>query len=253
MKRLFIISLTAITLTTSAAPTPRIETFPISSVRLDDSQFLKNQQADIYYLLGLDADRLMAPYLKGAGLTPKAENYTNWENTGLDGHIGGHYVSALSYMAAATGNQEINARLDYVLSELKRCQDARQDGYLGGVPNPNEIWGQIAKGDIRANSFGLNNRWVPLYNIHKIYAGLRDAYLIAGRQQAKAMLIKLTDWMIQEVSKLSDEQIQKMLISEQGGLNETFADVYGITGDKKYLRLGAWPISSATSRCSSHY
>lgn len=237
MKRLFIISLTAITLTTSAAPTPRIETFPISSVRLDDSQFLKNQQADIYYLLGLDADRLMAPYLKGAGLTPKAENYTNWENTGLDGHIGGHYVSALSYMAAATGNQEINARLDYVLSELKRCQDARQDGYLGGVPNPNEIWGQIAKGDIRANSFGLNNRWVPLYNIHKIYAGLRDAYLIAGRQQAKAMLIKLTDWMIQEVSKLSDEQIQKMLISEQGGLNETFADVYGITGDKKYLRL----------------
>ena len=229
--------LTAITLTTSAAPTTRIETFPISSVRLGDSQFLKNQQADIYYLLGLDADRLLAPYLKGAGLNPKADNYSNWENTGLDGHIGGHYVSALSYMAAATGNQEINARLDYVLSELKRCQDAREDGYLGGVPNPNEIWGQIAKGDIRANSFGLNNRWVPLYNIHKIYAGLRDAYLIAGRQQAKAMLIKLTDWMIQEVSKLSDDQIQKMLISEQGGLNETFADVYDITGDKKYLRL----------------
>ena len=229
--------LTAIALTTSAAPIQRIETFPISSVRLGDSQFQKNQQADIYYLLGLDADRLLAPYLKGAGLNPKADNYSNWENTGLDGHIGGHYVSALSYMAAATGNQEINARLDYVLSELKRCQDAREDGYLGGVPNPNEIWGQIAKGDIRANSFGLNNRWVPLYNIHKIYAGLRDAYLIAGRQQAKAMLIKLTDWMIQEVSKLSDDQIQKMLISEQGGLNETFADVYDITGDKKYLRL----------------
>ena len=237
MKQLFLMGLTAIALTTSAAPIQRIETFPISSVRLGDSQFQKNQQADIYYLLGLDADRLLAPYLKGAGLNPKADNYSNWENTGLDGHIGGHYVSALSYMAAATGNQEINARLDYVLSELKRCQDAREDGYLGGVPNPNEIWGQIAKGDIRANSFGLNNRWVPLYNIHKIYAGLRDAYLIAGRQQAKAMLIKLTDWMIQEVSKLSDDQIQKMLISEQGGLNETFADVYDITGDKKYLRL----------------
>ena len=193
MKQLFLIGLTAIALITSTAQTKRIETFPISSVRLANSQFQKNQQADIHYLLALDADRLLAPYLKGAGLTPKAENYTNWENTGLDGHIGGHYVSALSYMVAATDNEEISQRLDYVLSELKRCQDARWDGYLGGVPNPKEIWGQIAKGDIRANSFGLNNRWVPLYNIHKIYAGLRDAYLIAGRQQAKEMLIKLTD------------------------------------------------------------
>ena len=236
MRKLFVIGLTAIALTASAQ-TKRIETFPVSSVRLTDSQFLKNQQADIHYLLALDADRLLAPYLKGAGLTPKADNYSNWENTGLDGHIGGHYVSALSYMVAATGNQEISARLDYVLSELKRCQDARQDGYVGGVPNPNEIWGQIAKGDIRANSFGLNNRWVPLYNIHKIYAGLRDAYLIAGRQQAKEMLVKLTDWMVNEVSKLSDEQIQQMLISEHGGLNESFADVAELTGDKKYLKL----------------
>ena len=237
MRQLFLIGLTAIALTASAAQTKRIETFPIKSVRLADSQFQKNQQADIHYLLALDADRLLAPYLKGAGLTPKAENYTNWENTGLDGHIGGHYVSALSYMVAATGNQEISARLDYVLSELKRCQDARQDGYVGGVPNPDEIWGQIAKGDIHPNSFGLNNRWVPLYNIHKIYAGLRDAYLIAGRQQAKEMLVKLTDWMVNEVSKLSDEQIQQMLISEHGGLNESFADVAELTGDKKYLKL----------------
>lgn len=237
MKRFFVLVALAATLTASAQIATRIETFPISSVRLGDSQFLKNQQLDISYLLGLDADRLLAPYVKGAGLTPKAENYTNWENTGLDGHIGGHYVSALSYMLAATGNKEIEARLDYVLNELKRCQDARSDGYLGGVPDPNKIWGEIAKGDIRANSFGLNDRWVPLYNIHKIYAGLRDAYLIAGRQSAREMLVKLTDWMIDEVKSLSDEQIQQMLISEQGGLNETFADVAAITGDKKYLTL----------------
>ena len=221
---------------TAQLPT-RIETFPISSVRLGDSQFLKNQQLDIHYLMGLDADRLLAPYLKGAGLTPKAENYTNWENTGLDGHIGGHYLSALSYMFAATGNKEVEARLDYVLGELKRCQDARNDGYLGGVPNPDKIWGEIAKGDIRANSFGLNDRWVPLYNIHKIYAGLRDAYLIAGREQAKDMLVKLTKWMAQLTMNLSDDQIQQMLISEQGGLNETFADVAAITGEKSYLSL----------------
>ena len=235
---LFAFSISVITAANAFAQLPtRIETFPISSVRLGDSQFLRNQQMDISYLLGLDADRLLAPYVKGAGLTPKAENYTNWENTGLDGHIGGHYLSALSYMYAATGNKEIEARLDYVLSELKRCQDARSDGYLGGVPNPDKIWGEIAKGDIRANSFGLNDRWVPLYNIHKIYAGLRDAYLIAGREQAKEMLVKLTKWMAQLTMNLSDDQIQQMLISEQGGLNETFADVAAITGDKSYLAL----------------
>jgi len=237
MKKIIVLVALAATLTASAQIATRIETFPISSVRLGDSQFLKNQQLDISYLLGLDADRLLAPYLKGAGLPPKAENYTNWENTGLDGHIGGHYVSALSYMLAATGNKEIGTRLDYVLSELKRCLDAAGNGYLGGVPDPKKIWGEIAEGNIRANSFGLNDRWVPLYNIHKIYAGLRDAYLIAGRTAAKTMLVKLTDWMISEVSTLTDEQIQQMLISEQGGLNETFADVYAITGDKKYLTL----------------
>ncbi|MBQ2589317.1 MAG: glycoside hydrolase family 127 protein, partial [Prevotella sp.] len=224
-------------LTAQAQQKTLVETFPISSVRLGDSQFLRNQQADIYYLLGLNADRLLAPYLKGAGLTPKAENYTNWENTGLDGHIGGHYLSALSYMYAATGNKEIGERMDYFLSELLRCQQNRNDGYLGGVPDPDKIWNEIAEGNIRASSFGLNDRWVPLYNIHKIYAGLRDAWLMAGRKEAKEMLIKLADWMIKEVSKLSDEQIQQMLASEQGGLNETFADVYAITGDKKYLRL----------------
>ena len=122
---------------------------------------------DIRYLLGIDPDRLLAPYLKEAGLSPKAENYTNWENTGLDGHIGGHYLSALSYMYAATGNKEIKARLDYMISELKCCQDAAGDGYLCGVPNGRKMWKEIEEGNIRASGFGLNDRWVPLYNIHK--------------------------------------------------------------------------------------
>ena len=221
-----------------AAPLPqRIGCFDISQVRLTDSRFLRNQQADIHYLLGLDADRLLAPYLKETGLTPKADNYTNWENTGLDGHIGGHYLSALSYMYAATGHQEIERRMDYMLSELARCQQAAGDGYLCGVPGGRQMWQQIARGDIRAGSFGLNDRWVPLYNIHKMYAGLRDAWLVAGRQQARQMLVAMTDWMVREVSALSDAQIQQMLVSEHGGLNETFADVYAITGEERFLRL----------------
>ena len=86
-------------------------------------------------------------------------------------------------------------------------------------------------------AFGLNDRWVPLYNIHKTYAGLRDAWLFAGNEDAKQMLIALTDWMIDITKDLSDSQIQDMLRSEHGGLNETFADVAVITGDNKYMEL----------------
>ena len=122
-----------------------------------------------------------------------------------------------------------------MISELQRCQDV--DGYLSGVVNGRKVWKEIKEGNIRASGFGLNDGWVPLYNIHKIFAGLRDAYLIGGKVEAKDMLVKLTDWMIGVVENLSDEQMQDMLRSEHGGLNETFADVAAITGDKRYLEL----------------
>ena len=227
-----------ISMTTALAQTtPKVEYFGISDVRLTRSAFKHAEDMDIQYLLALNPDRLLAPYLKGAGLPPKADNYTNWENTGLDGHIGGHYLSALSFMYAATGNEEIGRRLDYVLSELKRCQDTAGDGYLCGVPDGRKMWKEIEQGNVRAATFGLNDRWVPLYNIHKIYAGLRDAYLVAHREEAKDMLVKLTDWMERTTANLSNAQMQDMLRSEHGGLNETFADVAAITGDKRYLTL----------------
>ena len=230
--------LAALNPTTALAQTePKVEYFDISDVRLTRSAFKHAEDMDIQYLLALNPDRLLAPYLKGAGLEPKADNYPNWENTGLDGHIGGHYLSALSFMYAATGNEEIGRRLDYVLSEMKRCQDTAGDGYLCGVPDGRKMWKEIEQGNVRAATFGLNDRWVPLYNIHKTYAGLRDAYLVAHREEAKDMLIKLTDWMERTTANLTDEQMQDMLRSEHGGLNETFADVAAITGNKRYLKL----------------
>ena len=205
-------ALMAMSVSAAEAQIPvKVETFPVSSVRLTKSAFKHAEDLDIRYLLGIDPDRLLAPYLKGAGLTPKAENYPNWENTGLDGHIGGHYLSALSYMYAATGNTEIKARLDYMLSEMKRCQDAAGDGYLCGVPGGRKMWAEIKDGNIRANSFGLNDRWVPLYNIHKTYAGLRDAYLVAGCEEARDMFVKLADWMADLTNGLTEEQMQQFV------------------------------------------
>ena len=225
------------TLAVFAQTDQKISYFSPEDVRLTESPFRHAEEMDMKYLLELSADRLLAPYLREAGLTPKAENYPNWENTGLDGHIGGHYLSALAYMYASTGNAEIKTRLDYMISELKKAQDANDDGYIGGVTGGRAMWKEIGEGKIEAASFGLNGKWVPLYNIHKTFAGLRDAYLTAGSEQAREMLIKFGDWAVNLFSKLTDEQIQNMLRSEQGGLNEVFADISAITGDDKYLKL----------------
>lgn len=238
MKKIFIsFFIICSILATNGQVVPQIEYFHLQDVKLLDSPFKKAQELDKKYLLEMDADRLSAPFLREAGLTPKAESYTNWENTGLDGHIGGHYLSALSLMYASTGDQYIKERLDYMLDELKKAQDANANGYLGGVPGGKAMWNEIAQGNIRAGGFDLNGKWVPLYNIHKTYAGLRDAYLYADSEQAKEMLIKMTDWMIDVVAGLTEEQIQDMLRSEHGGLNETFADVAVITGQEKYMKL----------------
>lgn len=235
---LLLLSVSVMTSCTMSEQVPeQIQSFNLSDIRLLDSDFRHAQEMDMRYILGIDPDRLLAPYLKEAGLTPKADNYTNWENTGLDGHVGGHYLSALSYMYASTGNDEIKRRLDYFISELKRCADADGNGYISGIPEGKQIWKEISEGDIRAESFGLNNRWVPLYNIHKIYAGLRDAYLVYGSKDAGEMFIGLTEWMYKLTEGLTDAQIQQMLNSEHGGLNEVFADAAQISGDMRYLEL----------------
>jgi hypothetical protein len=214
-----------------------LHSFPLQQVTLLPGVFKDAQLTDLNYILALDPDRLLAPYLVEAGLTPKKPNYGNWENTGLDGHIGGHYLSALSLMYASTHHVELNKRLDYLLGQLKLCQDKIGSGYLGGTPGGTTMWKEIAAGKIESDTFALNKKWVPLYNIHKLFAGLRDAYVIAGKTHAKTILIRLTDYIDNVAKGLTDDQIQTMLFSEHGGLNEVFADVAYITGDEKYLML----------------
>ncbi|MEV4779491.1 glycoside hydrolase family 127 protein [Burkholderia sp. LMU1-1-1.1] len=214
-----------------------VRLFPLSAVRLTASPFLEAQQTDLRYIMALNPDRLLAPFLREAGLTPKEASYGNWESTGLDGHMGGHYLTALALMFAATGDEEVLKRLNYFVSELKRCQSSNGDGYIGGVPGGAAAWRDIAQGKLQADGFSVNGKWVPWYNLHKLYAGLRDAYVYAGNQDARAMLIALCDWTVELISHLNEEQMQNMLRCEHGGMNEVLADVSEMTGQKKYMDL----------------
>lgn len=211
--------------------------FPLDRVRLLDGPFKAAQDTDLHYLMALDADKLLAPFLREAGLPAKSPSYGNWESTGLDGHMGGHYLSALALMVASTGDAQARQKLEYAIAELKRCQDALGTGYIGGVPDGAKAWADVAAGRLKVDSFSVNGRWVPWYNIHKMFAGLRDAWVYAGNADAKAMLVKLSDWALRLTTPLSDAQMQDMLRAEHGGMNEVLADVAQMTGDLRYLAL----------------
>ena len=213
----------------------QMEPFKLQEVRITEGPFKNAQDVDMKYILDLEPDRLLAPYLIDAGFPTKEDRYGNWESIGLDGHIAGHYLSALAMLYASTDNQELKTRLDYMLSELERCQNKNGNGYVGGIPQGKIFWERIHKGDIDGSGFGLNNTWVPLYNIHKLFAGLIDAYRFTGSEKAKTIVVKLGDWFVDLIEPLSDEQIQNILKTEHGGINESFADLYIITKNEEYL------------------
>ena len=210
--------------------------FPLSDVTLRDQSFQNARDLNIKNLLQYKVDRLLAGYRKQAGLIPKDSSYTNWE--GLDGHVAGHYLSALSMNVAATGDVECQKRMLYMIAELRTCQDANTKnhpswgkGYVGAVPNSDKIWPAFKNGDFTS----FQQAWVPWYNLHKMYAGLRDAWLFTGNEEAKTIFLSFCEWAINITSGLSDDQMQLMLDTEQGGMNEILADAYQMTGDRKYL------------------
>jgi len=210
--------------------------FPLGDVKLLEGLFKHARDLNVEVLLKYDVDRLLAPYRKEAGLHEKAKCYPNWE--GLDGHVGGHYLSAMAMNYAATGNAECKTRMEYMISELKTCQDSNAVnnsdwgiGYAGGFPNSKKLWTAFKTGDFSI----YNSSWAPFYNLHKMYAGLRDAWLYCGNEDAKDIFLKFCDWGINITYALSDEQMQQMLNIEHGGMNEVFADAYQLTGNKRYL------------------
>jgi DUF1680 family protein len=222
----------------------KVRPLPLASVRLTGGPLENAQQQDAKYLLELEPDRMLAYLRERAGLEPKAKPYGGWDGAGrqLTGHIAGHYLSAVSLMWAATGDVRFKERATYIVSELKTIQDAQGDGYLGALMDNQGVDGKVrfqelCKGIIRSGGFDLNGLWSPWYVEHKIFAGLRDAYRNTGNRMALDVEIKFAGWVESIVSRLDDEQTQKMLATEFGGMNEVTADLYADTGDARWLAL----------------
>lgn len=215
-----------------------MEFFPQTRVRLDGGPFADALQVDLAYVRALETDRLLAPFLSEAGLTPRAPAYGSWEGEGLGGQTGGHYLSALSHLWAATGDDDLRERLDYALGELARAQDARGTGYVGGVPGGAELFAALAvDGVATARAFGESPNWVPWYNLHKTFQGLIDAHLVAGADRALEIVTRLADWWLAIAADVDDETFETMLATEFGGMNEAFARLAMITGRDEYAAM----------------
>ena len=221
--------------------------FDLQDVTLDNSPFEQAMLLNDSILLEYDVNRLLTPFFRQAGIHTWEAQYPNFPNWGsgsfrLDGHVGGHYLSALALAYAASRNEATRKalleRLNYMVDKMEECQSVFDNnteglyGYIGGLPD-NSVWTGIYRGNLTAYNNNRGN--VPFYVMHKIYAGLRDAWLYAGSEKALKCFLKLCDWGVNLISRIPDSTVQSLLDTEHGGMNEMYADAYRLTGNEKFL------------------
>ena len=211
--------------------TPKAVPFALEDVRLLDGPYRDAMIRDEQYLLSLDQDRLLHNFRVTAGLPSTAQPLGGWESpdTELRGHAVGHYLSAVSIMYASTGDERFKARADSLVAEFAKVQEAESrkfhPGYLSAFPE--EFFDRVE---------ARQRVWAPYYTIHKIMAGLLDAAQLTRNAQALDVLKRQADWVFARNVRLTTEQRQAMLQTEQGGMVEVLANLYAITGEPRYLQ-----------------
>jgi DUF1680 family protein len=211
--------------------------FNLNEVALLESPFKQAMEADTKFLLQIEPDRLLSEFRRHSGLKPKGDKYGGWEDSGLAGHSLGHYLSAIAMHYAATHDPEYLKRVNYIVDELAECQVVRKTGYVGAIPKEDTVFMEVSQGNIRSRGFDLNGGWSPWYTVHKVMAGLLDAYLYCNNDKALKVEQGMADWTGEILKNLNDEQLQKMLLCEYGGMNDVLVNTYAFTGNKKYLDL----------------
>jgi DUF1680 family protein len=216
-----------------AAKPDRLVPFPMAQVRLLDGIFKAQSEINQRYLDSLATDRLLHSFRVTSGIASTATPYGGWEkpDCALRGHFnGGHYLSAVALAYASAGNETLRKSGDTMVAELARCQKANGNGYLGAYPETQfEV---LAKGSRDWPGVAV---WAPFYTLHKIMAGLVDMFIHTGNQQALQTAEGMAEWVRTYFAGIGDEQRQRMLRTEYGGMNEVLANLYGLTGKQQYL------------------
>lgn len=211
------------------------ECFDLQDVRLLPSRFRENMERDSAWMVSIGTDRLLHSFRTTAGVYAGREGgymavkkLGGWESLDceLRGHTTGHLLSAYALMYAATGSEVFRLKGDSLVSGLAEVQQAHGNGYLSAFPE------ELINRNIRATSV-----WAPWYTLHKIFSGLIDQYVYAGNRQALDIVKRMGDWAYAKLKPLSEETRRKMIRNEFGGINESFYNLYALTGDERYRWL----------------
>ena len=203
--------------------------FPMKNVRLGPGTFRAAAEANRRYLKTLPPDRLLHTFRLTAGLPTSAEPLGDWEKPDceLRGHfVGGHYLSACALSFASSGDNALKHNGDLMVAELAKCQAQHKNGYLSAFPQ--EYFDRLRDGV---------NVWAPFYTVHKIMAGHLDMYTFAGNEQALSTTEKMAQWVRSWCDPLSEQQMQRVLLVEYGGMGEVLCNLYSATGKSEYLNL----------------
>jgi len=204
----------------------KAEPFSMTDVRLLPGTYKDMLEVNRSFLYSLPNDRLAHNFRVTAGIASDAEPLGGWERPDceLRGHYIGHYLSACAMLYASTGDDFIRAKADDLVSTLAKCQ--AKDGYLSAFPT--EEFDRL-----RAHK----QVWAPFYTYHKIMAGMIDMYEHTGNKQALDIAERMAGWAAAFSQPISDDDWQRVLLVEQGGMMESAFNLYAITGDTKYRDL----------------
>lgn len=205
---------------------------PPGQVKLLPSEFQRRFSVNRRYVMSLRSESLLQNYYMEAGLwgprlKPKGCHW-GWESPTcqLRGHFLGHWLSAAAHIYASTRDAEVRGKADWIVSELARCQEENGGEWAGSIPEKYLDW--IARG---------KRVWAPHYTLHKTLMGLCDMAAYAGSEQALDILVKWARWFHRWSSQFSREEMDEILDVETGGMLETWASLYGLTGSEEHLEL----------------
>ncbi len=196
----------------------------MKNVTLLDNYEINAFEKEVVYLKSLDAERLMRGFGDISGRKINAEKYGGWEDSAIQGHTLGHYLTAVSQAYASSGDEELKKITDYIISVLGECQ--LQNGYLHAIPE--DHFERIEKGN-------TSGTWVPWYSMHKILAGLIDVYRFTDNRDSLRIASALGDWVYSHTSKWNEETQETVLSVEYGGMNDCLYNLYKITDNEKHL------------------
>jgi DUF1680 family protein len=118
---------------------------------------------------------------------------------------------------------------------IAQTDGRRHPGFLSAYPETQFI--RLEEFCTYGSTQGI---WAPYYTLHKIMAGLIDAHLLADNAQALEILTGIGDWAHRRLEPLPPEQLRGMwdiyIAGEYGGVNESLATLYGLTGNDNYLQ-----------------